>query len=157
MTTTTEIAEVWYMAHPVGAPDRAGVDANCQRALRWLAWLRQHTPHSVTIVAPWLPGLLSGGEDDADPAQRERGLVDCERTVRRLTGVLGVGGRWSVGMTREREVAARIVDLTHLGDEPPATWPKNVCPIGAGQRRASLLADVGGPLSFTAPDRSDES
>ncbi|MBA2741473.1 MAG: hypothetical protein H0U46_05625 [Actinobacteria bacterium] len=110
--------QIWYLAHPVSAPDRAGVEANAWRALRWLAWLRRNS--TAVIVAPWIAGVLSG-EDDADPAQRERALLDCEAVVRRMTGIIAVGGRWSAGMARERAVAAEVCDLTALGEDPPLT------------------------------------
>lgn len=108
---------VYYVAHPVSGD----VDGNIQRALKWLAWLRKRD-HANTFVAPWIAGLLSG-EDDSDPEQRERGLVDCEATASRLNGIVLVGGRISSGMERERRAVAAaggaVVDLTHLGIDPP--------------------------------------
>ena len=104
---------VLYMCHPVGGD----VENNIKRALRWLAWLRRSYP-GTTFVAPWIAGIMSG-EDDADPAQREAGLVDCEATVQLLDGAVLVGGRVSTGMQRERASAVTVFDLTALGDEPP--------------------------------------
>jgi hypothetical protein len=116
--------KVFYMAHPVGGD----VDGNIKRALRWLAWLRRNNQavsaeHLVTVVCPWIAGIMSG-EDDNDPTQRERGLQDCEATAALLDGIVLVGGRVSSGMDREREAVigagGTVVDLTHLGAEPPS-------------------------------------
>lgn len=109
---------VLYVAHPLGAPDRAGLEANLARAMRWLRWLRRAFPET-TFVAPWIAAVLSG-EDDADPAQREAGLVDADAAIPRLDGVVLCGGRISSGMGREDGRARRSWDLTPLGDEPPA-------------------------------------
>jgi hypothetical protein len=109
---------VLYVCHPVGGD----VDGNIKRSLRWISWLRRSFP-TVTFNASWIAGILSG-EDDADPAQREAGLVDCEAVVAICHGVVLVGGRISSGMERERlaafEVRGEIVDLTWLGVEAPA-------------------------------------
>lgn len=113
--------KLFYMAHPLGAPDHAGLEANLNRACRWLAWLRKTYP-SVTFIAPWIAAVISG-EDDSDPAQREAGLVDADAIVERCDGIVLVGGRISSGMERELGHASACVDLTYLGDEPPARPP----------------------------------
>lgn len=109
---------VFYVAHPVGGD----VDGNVKRALRWLKWLRHRDPTN-TYVMPWVAGIMSG-EDDSDPAVRERGLVDCAATAALCHGIVLVGGRVSSGMERERAavIAAggHVFDMTRLGDEPPA-------------------------------------
>lgn len=108
---------VWYMAHPV-AGDVAG---NLARAHRWLRWLMDCCPDDA-VIAPWIPGVVVG--DDSDPAQRQRGLLDCAATSARCDGVILVGGRVSTGMAIERDAAIaagrEVRDLTVLGDEPPA-------------------------------------
>jgi hypothetical protein len=110
---------VFYMAHPLGGD----VEGNLKRAMRWLRWLRRSF-QETTFVAPWIASVLSG-EDDADPAQREAGLVDADAIIPRLTGVVLVGGRISSGMLREAHKAeevhagGRVFDLTKLGIEPP--------------------------------------
>ena len=116
-----------YLAHPVSGD----VPANIARALRWLKFLRRHTP-DVVIACPWIASILSG-EDDADPAQRARGLQDCIEVVQRFDGVILVGGRISDGMRLEGGVVegrGEIFDLTHLGEEPPEEWPSGVNPLG---------------------------
>lgn len=145
---------VLYLCHPVGGD----VDGNVERALLWLAWLRRHVPRSVTVVAPWIAGILCG-EDDADPEQRERGLVDCEATVARLDGAILTGGRVSSGMARESAAARAVYDLTDLGALPPADWPDGVNPLGprpVGFERPAGHAFRGG-LAWVAPDRTEES
>jgi hypothetical protein len=108
---------VVYVAHPLGAPDAAGLRANLERAMRWLTWLRRTFPET-TFIAPWIAAVLAG-EDDSDPAQREAGLVDAVAVIRIVHGVVLCGGRVSTGMQRERLAAMRTWDLTALGDEPP--------------------------------------
>lgn len=105
-----------YLASPVSGD----VPNNLRRALRWLAYLTAtRTEH---IIAPWIAGLMAG-EDDNDPAQRERGLQTCVEAARRCDGIILVGGRISSGMRREmdavREAGGRVIDLTHMGAEPP--------------------------------------
>ena len=109
---------VFYVAHPVSGD----VDGNVARALRWLKWLRSRD-HANTYIAPWIAGLMSG-EDDNDPAARERGLLDCEAAAALCHGIVLVGGRVSSGMARERAavIAAggHVFDYTRLGVEPPS-------------------------------------
>lgn len=110
---------VYYLAHPVSGD----VDGNIKCALKWLAHLRR-TEQSVTFVAPWIAGLLSG-EDDNDPTARERGLQDCEATAAKLDGIVLVGGRVSSGMARERDAVIKaggvVIDMTSLGIDPPGS------------------------------------
>lgn len=108
---------VLYVAHPLGAPDAAGLRANLERAMRWLSWLRRSFPET-TFIAPWIAAIYSG-ENDSDPAQREAGLVDDCAVVERLDGMVLCGGRISSGMGREDGVARQSWDLTFLGEEPP--------------------------------------
>lgn len=113
---------IWYLAHPVGAATAREVSANIQRALRWLAWVRREEPKAC-VIAPWIAAILAG-EDDADPKQRERGLVDAELVASVCDGIVLCGGRVSSGMQREITAVTRaggqVVDLTFLGDEPPS-------------------------------------
>lgn len=111
-------ARLLYVAHPVAGD----VPANIARALRWLKWLSDGDP-STTYIAPWIAALMAG-DDDSDPAARARGLEHDCRVVRRCDGIVLVGGRVSSGMAVEREAARvhglDVVDMTSLGDEPPA-------------------------------------
>lgn len=74
---------------------------NLERAMQWLSWLRKSFPET-TFIAPWIADI-SIGADDSDPAQRERGLVDCCAVVERCDGIVLVGPRISTGMARERD------------------------------------------------------
>lgn len=135
--------ELVYLAHPVGGD----VDGNVKRALAWLAWLRRGEPGRA-IVAPWIAGILAGENDD-DPEQRERGLLDCETTCERVDGIVLVGGRISSGMQREIErVKLRrwrgvrpqpgwISDLTSLGATAPGTWAHSLGILAWGRREWS--------------------
>lgn len=115
--TTQTRRLVFYVAHLVSGD----VDGNIKRALRWLAYLRR-SDHGRAYIAPWIAGLMCG-EDDSDPAQRERALLDCEASAAKCDGIVLVGGRISSGMAREREavIEARgsVMDLTGMGAEPP--------------------------------------
>lgn len=104
---------VLYMAHPLGGD----VIGNINLAKRWLTWLRRSFPET-TFIAPWIAAILAG-EDDADPVQREAGLVDACATIKLLGGVVWVGGAVTDGMGREGESAIMIFDLTFLGILPP--------------------------------------
>lgn len=112
-----------FLSHPVAGD----VPGNLRRALRWLAYLT--ATRTESIIAPWIAGLMAG-EDDSDPKQRERGLQTCVETVRRCDGIILVGGRISSGMRREldavRETGGRVIDLTHLGAEPPTVQRERV-------------------------------
>lgn len=125
---------VLYMAHPVGG-DVAG---NVRRALGWLAWLMACEP-DVAFIAPWL-ACIAAGADDSNPRARERGMLDNLATVVRCDGIVLVGGRISIGMQRELNVAVQreldIDDLTDLGVTAP---PK---PIASVLSRAGVLALV---------------
>lgn len=105
-----------YIAHPLGAgPDRK---ANLQRAARWCAWAA--VKRGVAPSASWI--VLAGVLPET-PENRALGLECDFAAVKRCDEVWLVGGRVSEGMALEAEVAQRngitIVDLTHLGAEPP--------------------------------------
>ena len=123
---------VLYLAHPVALPD---VGTNVKRALDWLKFLRASEPEPV-IIAPYL-AALAAGEDDNDPAQRERGLRDCEAVVARCDGVILCGGRISSGMQRELDVAIAndldVDDLCMMGSIAP-TEPRPGVLDGSVQR-----------------------
>jgi len=110
--------KVVYLAHPLNAPTRVGIEQNLANAAKWCAWIaRQGHAH----VCTWI--TLAGVWDET-PENRERGLlIDCA-LVERCDEVWLVGGRVSTGMAIEADHARmhdkRIVDLTHLGALPPS-------------------------------------
>lgn len=102
-----------------------GLRANVDRALRGLGWVRKAFP-DVTFIAPWIAAVLSG-ENDANPAQREAGLVDACAIVERCTGIVLYGGRVSSGMMREMgHGQLQVVDFCVANfscfREPPSMW-----------------------------------
>ncbi len=109
------------MAHPLGAATPEGITANIARAKRWFTWLL-NTFSGVDFSANWI--LWCESLDDLNPAHRERGLAFDDEEIKRMDAFWMVGGRISSGMARGRGVALaagkRVVDLTFLGDEPPA-------------------------------------
>lgn len=98
---------VFYVAHPLGAASRDGLEHNLLAAGRWLTWLRRSFP-ATTLIAPWIAGVLSG-EDDADPAQREAGIVDAEAVIPRCDGIVLCGPRRSSGMERELAAGDQVI------------------------------------------------
>lgn len=129
---------VVYMAHPVGAPTPEGVIANIKRAKRWYRRLCDTQP-DCAFVANWIvdvevfhdmsnnvmPDVIIHGEPEHEA--RLRGLERDDAVIRVCDEYWMVGGRISGGVDRGRVVAERadslIVDLTHLGDEPPDELP----------------------------------
>lgn len=109
------IARVLFMAHPVAGD----VPANLARAKRWLRWLQANASPEATVIAPWLTAIEVHGENDSDPAQREKGLRRSELVAQRCDVVLLVGGRVTEGMRREANACGTEHDLTFLGEEPP--------------------------------------
>lgn len=143
------MTRLYYLAHPVSGD----VVANCSRAARWLRALMRALPDD-TVIAPWLAALVAGN-DDADPSQREAGLLDCERVVERCDGLIACGERWSTGMLRELGAARcrglPVADLTGLGD-----------PFALDLSRVDLARIVaertvgGSPTAHTAHDQHRE-
>lgn len=108
---------VVYVAHPLNAPTRAGIEANRAKASRWVAWAALN---GCATIADWI--ILSGQLPET-PANRALGLeIDCT-LIERCDAVLHVGGRVSEGMAIEGAHArisnVAVVDLTELGAEPP--------------------------------------
>jgi hypothetical protein len=107
-----------YLAHPLNAPTRAGIDANRARASRWAAWAA--VIHGVSPVCSWI--VLTGQLEETDE-NRARGLACDLAQAERCDEVWLVGGRVSSGMRLEADHAAArgipVLDLTHMGEEPP--------------------------------------
>ena len=111
--------QVAWVIHPL----KGDVAGNIARAKRWLQFLIRTFP-GLDFEAGWI--LWCEVLNDANPAERERGLQFCEAMIHRLDEVWVVGGRISEGMQREIEIAGAafkpITNLTYLGEEPPIDW-----------------------------------
>jgi hypothetical protein len=111
-----------FLAHPLGAPTRAGIHANLERAIRWYKWACDAFWPSHVFEATWM--LNCQVFDDADDEQRLRGIERNFAALMRCDSLWLVGGRVSSGMRDEAVFMAGIgkpiFDFTHLGDEPPA-------------------------------------
>lgn len=108
--------KVVYIAHPLGAgPDR---EQNLANAARWVAWA------ALQGVAPIADWIILASQFEETPENRELGLEIDVELVERADEIWLVGGRVSEGMAIERarasRVGVRVVDLTHIGYEPPA-------------------------------------
>ena len=104
---------VVYLAHPVGAPTREGVDANLVHARIWLSTLIARCPDVAWCVS-WLP-YLDVLEDNA--TNRVRGLRDDCAMVRRCDALVMVGPvkGGSAGMQREAAASSHVLDCTAMG------------------------------------------
>lgn len=122
---TVPIEAVVYVAHPVGAPTEEGVRANLTRARRWYRWASDHYPE-YAFNANWIVEVETypGADIDPNDPRRLRGLNRDDAIIRTCDHYWMVGGCISSGMNRGRCVAEewnrRLVDLTYLGEEPPA-------------------------------------
>lgn len=109
---------VAYLAHPVGAPDRAGIDATLANARAWLRFLVDTT--DLAVSAPWMPYVEALSEDK----YRDRGLEDDLAMLERHDAIVLVGGRVSRGMEMERthamDLGLPVVDLS-AWRSPPVT------------------------------------
>lgn len=96
--------------------------ANLMRARRWYAFFcRNRDRLGFDVAADWI--LWCELLDDANPAERAAGLQFDSEMVRRLDGVVLVGGRISAGMAVEVQIAKEhgkdVLDWTAYGIEPP--------------------------------------
>jgi hypothetical protein len=107
---------VVYLAHPVSGD----VPGNLARAKRWVRWIESTYP-DVAVVAPWIVACEIW--DDADPAQREAGMMRDLAVIGRCDELWLVGGRLSAGMEIEMKHAfSRSIPcwtMFSLGEEPP--------------------------------------
>lgn len=116
---------VIYLCAPVSG-DPLG---NCAKAEAWLRWLFLHDPGTV-YVAPWIGEVRALQSAEAlyvdgkvldwrqGGAAWLRALSDDLEVVRRLDGILLVGGRITEGMRLERDAALKagklVLDMSHL-------------------------------------------
>ena len=118
---------VIYLAHPLGAATKEGVEANKARARRWIRWVYDNFP-DVAVVADWL--INCDVLDDFNPEHRARGMAMNKAIISLCGEFWMVGGRISNGMNDESITAiathSRIFDLTWLGEEPPIEVPEKV-------------------------------
>jgi hypothetical protein len=118
---------VVYLAHPLGAPTKEGVQANIASAKRWIRWVYDNFK-DVAVVADWL--LTCEVLDDFNPEHRAHGMKMNKAILPLCREFWMVGGRISTGMGAEQLVAEEhglhVFDLTWLGEEPPVEVPEPV-------------------------------
>jgi hypothetical protein len=107
-----------YIAHPLHAPTREGIEQNRRNASKWAAWAARHG------VAPMAMWIVLSGEWAETPENRELGLRIDEHQVDLCDEIWLCGGRISSGMEREiaraRKRGVRVVDFTSFGENPPS-------------------------------------
>jgi len=135
-----------YLAHPVSGD----VPGNLARTRRWIRWIYDHFP-DVAVVADWI--LTCEVLDDSNPIHRARGLGMDKAVIALCDEFWMVGGRVSTGMGIEKEAAERsnlrVVDLTFLGEEPPAELPAEVAALCA------IRKELPAPTSDTSAAQPD--
>lgn len=113
---TPDQIQLAYVAHPVGADGPRRV-ANLDRALRWVRWL-VISHEAVAFIAPWHAYCQVLTEK-----HRHRGMRDNFAVLARCDAIVLVGGQLSPGMADElgfmRERGRAVIDLLHMGAEPP--------------------------------------
>jgi hypothetical protein len=111
--------KVVYIAAPLSADTREGIEENRARASRWAAWAAV-----VRGVSPSCSWVVLTGVLEETPENRERGLACDLAQIERVDQVWLVGGRVSSGMALEAAHAARcnvpVFNMTQMGEEPPA-------------------------------------
>ena len=105
-----------YVAHPVSGDPIA----NAHAAAVWVKWFVLADPSRI-YIAPWVAEVLGFGEEKLTPEFYQRVLDDDCDVIRRLDGLVGVGGRWSNGMLQERATA-------RAGFKPVLDWTRFVSP-----------------------------
>lgn len=91
--------EVFYVAHPVSGD----IQANIDNVVAWIKWLTLNDPSRV-YVAPWVAEVMAFKDmGELDPAFYDRVLQDDVTVLRKLDGILMVGGKISRGMGIERD------------------------------------------------------
>lgn len=114
----TKKRKVIYLAAPLTAPTREGIERNRTNAGCWAAWLVVH--FNVAVECTW---VVLTGQLEETPENRKRGLECDLALVERCDELWLVGGRVSSGMQLEadhaRKRGLRVVDLTALGLVPP--------------------------------------
>jgi len=108
------------MIAPVSPSNGHTVEHNIGVAKDWYPFLREITADlPITIFCPGLVGILLG-DQDGDPAQRERALVDSETGAARCDFTIAVGQIVTPSTGMRREIAGcpgPWVDLLDLGME----------------------------------------
>lgn len=122
---------VFYMAHPVSEDIDTGIRGpenfkpNIKRAFAWLAWLMANDRTRV-YIAPWISEVQLV-DDGVLVTTYDEALRDDEEVVRRVDGLILVGGKITEGMRRELEVAKlRGIDTIDLSTmRNPPTLPRH--------------------------------
>lgn len=135
-----------YIAHPIGG-DVAGNLADLRRILRHI----NLTMPDVVPLAPYYGDVVS--LDDANPAERERGVENEMALLRSgiFTELWLTGPRISPGMRAERQLALdmRIPVLDKTGSElPRATVPVVYPTVAEKQKEEPERRQVNWPLTL---------
>ena len=117
-----------YLAHPLGAETKEGVEANKARARRWIRWIYDNFKNVAVLAASFSTVDVL---DNFNPAHRAHGMKMNAALIPLCSEFWMVGGRISTGMGAEYGLALeqhtrKVFDLTWLGEEPPVDVPEKV-------------------------------
>jgi len=101
--------KVVYLAHPLTAPTREGIEANRRAAAKWAAWIS--VTFKVAVSADW---IWMTGELEETKANRAHGIRCDKALARRADEIWQVGPRLTSGMVAESEGHPNVYDLTGI-------------------------------------------
>jgi hypothetical protein len=134
-----------YLAHPVGAPDAAGIEQNLLHFRRWLRYLVD-LPDPTGLVAriswcaPWVPYVetLIGVERE----YRKRGLRDTIAVLERCDAIVTLG-RETPGVRLELDHAqVRMLPSARLGSHGPLPPPTLVAKWWEKPEHYEVIAEL---------------
>lgn len=109
-----------FIAHPLGADTKEGIDENLRRAIRWYKWCCDQYPQ-YSFDGTWMLNCMV--YDDTDEDARAMGMRRSLSILERCDELWICGGEVSNGMAAEITMMKLLgkpsFDLTGLGAEPP--------------------------------------
>lgn len=113
--------KIVYLAHPLSAPTKSGIDANIRKAKLWYKWACDHYWPDHAFNAMWITNCEV--YEDANQRDREIGMQRNFAHIKRCDELWLLGLDISTGMEQEaafaRKLALPVYNLT--GFEEPLT------------------------------------
>jgi hypothetical protein len=115
-----------YLAHPLGADTKEGIQRNLHNAKLWFKWACDHYWPDAAFNMSWV--MNCEVYDDANAEDRDRGMQRNYQHIKRCDELWLLGPRVSNGMEEEARFARRIgqpvYDLTNEGITNPQHTPR---------------------------------